>query len=684
MSSPIGFAFAVHIHQPVGNFDHVFEEHVAEVYRPFLRQVTERECYPITLHVSGPLLDWLDRHDRPFVDAIGRLVSDGHVELLGSGRYEPILASLAPVDRVAQVEEMRAFLSSRFGVEASGLWLTERVWEPGLVNDLTAARVAYTLLDDRHFLTTGLAPEVLDRPWTTESGDRSLTVLSIDERLRYLIPFRPVPDIEAFVTARHEEGTRLLVLGDDGEKFGGWPDTREWVYGTGWLGRFLDLLERLRAEDVLEPLTTGEAARRPPGGLVYPTPGSYREMEEWTLARAPAADLARTRRLAGADDDSATRPWVRGGQWRNFLVRYAESARMHAMSGALSRICRERQDRASWRSVAAGQCNDAYWHGIFGGVYLPHLRAGVWRALADAERGLRAGEDLEVETLDWDLDGSLEVWVHSSRFSAVVSPARGGAIEVLQRLESRENDADGFTRYHEAYHGEPGIDPPFDPGAPAPARAAEADDAASIHDSEPELRYAPPGVDSTPRALFQERVFAAEPAPLAAAGVGPAGHVEAPLIDLAGVRFELAGVEGPGARDGAAGLHGEHGAGEPRPGDAPSVRITLQAPLPGGPLIKTLTWSEDGRVRVSLDWSGATLPTGAWVSTEVSLATARPLRATPAGREDRAQIVTLARSERGFEEILQGVAVRFAWPAGTGVATVELDGPPVRSSPTAS
>jgi hypothetical protein len=101
-------------------------------------------------------------------------------------------------------------------------------------------------------------------------------------------------------------------------------------------------------------------------------------------------------------------------------------------------------------------------------------------------------------------------------------------------------------------------------------------------------------------------------------------------------------------------------------------------------LLKTLTWSEDGRVRVSLDWSGATLPTGAWVSTEVSLATARPLRATPAGREDRAQIVTLARSERGFEEILQGVAVRFAWPAGTGVATVELDGPPVRSSPTAS
>ncbi len=33
---PIRFAFGVHVHQPVGNFDHVIEQHVREAYRPFL------------------------------------------------------------------------------------------------------------------------------------------------------------------------------------------------------------------------------------------------------------------------------------------------------------------------------------------------------------------------------------------------------------------------------------------------------------------------------------------------------------------------------------------------------------------------------------------------------------------------------------------------------------------------
>src|SRR5580692_5539309 len=31
------------------------------------------------------------------------------------------------------------------------------------------------------------------------------------------------------------------------------------------------------------------------------------------------------------------------------------------------------------------QCNDAYWHGIFGGLYAPHLRTELWRELVRAE-----------------------------------------------------------------------------------------------------------------------------------------------------------------------------------------------------------------------------------------------------------------------------------------------------------
>ena len=131
-SSPLLFAFGVHIHQPVGNFDHVIDEHVREAYAPFLERLSTAGLLPISLHVSGPLLEWLEEHGSPFLDLIGRLAAEGKLELLLSGFYEPILAALPRADRIEQIAWMREHLRDRFGVEARGLWLTERVWEPEL------------------------------------------------------------------------------------------------------------------------------------------------------------------------------------------------------------------------------------------------------------------------------------------------------------------------------------------------------------------------------------------------------------------------------------------------------------------------------------------------------------------------------------------------------------------------
>ena len=52
---PIRFCFGLHLHQPVGNFDHVFEQHVRDVYLPFLERLRDRSLFPVSLHVSGPL-----------------------------------------------------------------------------------------------------------------------------------------------------------------------------------------------------------------------------------------------------------------------------------------------------------------------------------------------------------------------------------------------------------------------------------------------------------------------------------------------------------------------------------------------------------------------------------------------------------------------------------------------------
>ena len=132
---PIRFAFGIHIHQPVGNFDHVLEQHVNEVYEPLLRALVEREFFPIALHLSGPLLEWLERRGGTYLDLVGRLVAEGRIEMLLAGMYEPLLIAIPPRDRVEQIEWMREAVRARFGVTAHGLWLTERVWEPELPAD---------------------------------------------------------------------------------------------------------------------------------------------------------------------------------------------------------------------------------------------------------------------------------------------------------------------------------------------------------------------------------------------------------------------------------------------------------------------------------------------------------------------------------------------------------------------
>src|SRR5256886_10014191 len=140
-----------------------------------------RRFFPFTLHISGPLLEWLEAHDAGYLDLIGRLATDGHVELLLAGFYEPVLASLVPADRIEQVAWMREAIQRRFGVQATGLWLTERVWEPDLAAHLADAGVRYVVLDDRHFLVSGFERDQLHAPFFTESGGKRGALVPLDE-----------------------------------------------------------------------------------------------------------------------------------------------------------------------------------------------------------------------------------------------------------------------------------------------------------------------------------------------------------------------------------------------------------------------------------------------------------------------------------------------------------------------
>ncbi len=99
MTAPLRFVFGLHLHQPVGNFDHVMADHVRDVYRPIIERATAAGFFPLTLHVSGPLLEWLEDHDTAWLDMIGRLATDGRLELLLAGFDEPISRNWPPISR---------------------------------------------------------------------------------------------------------------------------------------------------------------------------------------------------------------------------------------------------------------------------------------------------------------------------------------------------------------------------------------------------------------------------------------------------------------------------------------------------------------------------------------------------------------------------------------------------------
>ena len=653
-ADPIRFAFGLHVHQPVGNFDHVFEEHVERVYLPFLQALEEREILPITLHVSGPLIEWLESHDSRYLDVIGRLASDGRLELLAAGMYEPVLAVLPRADRLEQIEWMRDALGRMFGIDARGLWLTERVWEPGLVGDLAKAGIAYALLDDRHFLVAGFEADALHRPFRTEDGGASIALLPIDERLRYLVPFRPPEETADYLRSLRADGHELAVLADDGEKFGGWPDTHEWLYDQGWLERFFGVMTGMITEAEVRLVTCGESvAEVASGGLAYLPSASYREMEAWSLPAERAVVLHGLEAEIGKDRmEGPVGTLIRGGHWRNFMVKYPEANRMHKKMIALSELSRKRGDPGPVRrAIGRAQCNDAYWHGVFGGLYLTHLRQAVWACLAQAEGLLREGEGLDVEVVDIDHDGHDEIWVHSAAFSAILSPRRGGRVEEWTVFSSATNYADALTRRTETYHlvgnsEEPGAEgSPVSEDAGATPAASGDEGMPSIHDRESGVgsRRLPP-VDLDDRAL---------------------------LVD----RFLPPGVEESDLQTGAY-------RPDPWPARVPmnvtvectdgraTIRFATDA-IPG--YHKTVVFSPEGGMMVEYRWDPATLEADSRFATELSLSQTPALRVGP-GEVERSsfRIETASMSEGGVDLTDQGESVTFLWPGDSGRAWVEI------------
>jgi alpha-amylase len=677
----LAFCFGIHNHQPVGNFDHVMVEATARAYRPFLERLDQRPEVRLSVHFTGSLLEWLRDHAPRTFDLLGAVAARGQIELLTGGFYEPILAVLPDHDKIGQIERLTTFLKSHFGVRPRGMWLAERVWEPHLPRILAEAGVEYVLVDDRHFALAGHDVGALAGYYLTDEQGQSLRVFPINQRLRYLIPFAGVDETFELLSGWRGRATAITMV-DDGEKFGVWPGTHAHVYEDGWLDRFFD---RLLSTPWLEATTLADVVERmPPSGRVYLPTASYGEMGEWALpadaARALEAAKAEINRLP---DGERLAVLLRGGFWRNFLVKYPEVGDMYWKMLRLSRSIRGalawrpddprlgRGQIALWR----GQANDAYWHGVFGGCYLPHLRRAVKTSLLEAERALvEAGAMPETAWTreDGNGDGRDEIYVRTPELAVTLEPDAGGMVTELGYFPAGLDVADVLARRAEAYHDK--VRARADAGGGDAARTIHGEAAPKEAGLDALLAY-----DELRRGLLIEGLFA-DGGPLdpvapwkAARGVLGAERLDCVVEDSPGgasiVLSRGATTKLPLAVEKRLTIHGAtlavryrlRPAAGRRLGGRWAVQLNLALTAGNAPdryfdLAARPTLGSSGR---ATDLAEVTL-VDEWAAVEVRL------RWSPSAELAWGPVETVSLSEGGFERIYQGTALLLVWPLNAG------------------
>ena len=138
-SSSIQLGLLLHNHQPVGNFPWVFQQVYEQAYLPLLAALERHPGIRLSLHYTGSLLDWLGEAHPDFPQRIKALVEREQVEMVSGGYYEPVLPAIPDADKIAQIRRLTERVQHDFGTHPTGMWIAERVWEPGLPRRVVGA-----------------------------------------------------------------------------------------------------------------------------------------------------------------------------------------------------------------------------------------------------------------------------------------------------------------------------------------------------------------------------------------------------------------------------------------------------------------------------------------------------------------------------------------------------------------
>ncbi|MFW9902530.1 MAG: alpha-amylase/4-alpha-glucanotransferase domain-containing protein, partial [Candidatus Thorarchaeota archaeon] len=479
-----------HFHQPVDNFEWVFEDVYKKSYEPLINHIFQFEDIKITLHFSGNLLEWFLKNKPDFIEKIKLMAERDQIEIIGGGYYEPIFAIIPYRDKIAQVKKLSELIKQEFGLNVKGAWLSERVWEPNYPSFLSDVGLEYVIVDDNHFRSTGITEEGTLYSYVTEDEGKTLRIFPINEELRYLTPWKPTYlSIEYLRKMSDEKGDRLALLISDAEKMGVWGTTHQICYVEGQGHQDGDngkpfipaFFEQIRNHSWIKSLTLSEYMEEfPAKDLVYLPTSSYDKMEEWVLPTDIRKNFKKIRKTLRKDDaQKETYQFLKGGFWRYFLVKYPESNNMHkkmlfvrnkliSIEERLLKVDNEdlislilKKINNAWDEIYKAQCNDCYWHGLFGGVYLQFLRFSVYTHLINAEKIIDEINTLispelksyiYITQIDFNMDSKIEYLIESDILNVYINPNDAGTIFELDYKPKSYNLLNTLTRWPEAYH----------------------------------------------------------------------------------------------------------------------------------------------------------------------------------------------------------------------------------------
>jgi alpha-amylase len=453
--SKIFFVFGLHNHQPVGNLSSVFEKAFTSCYLPFLSTLEKFPNLKAVIHNSGALYSFAEAYFPGWIEKLKKLTKRGQIEIIGGGYFEPIFPIISQQDQIGQIQLMKKYLEKTFGVTPQGCWVPERVWNPSLAKTLNELGVSYTYLDEADFYAKNKANKSKKNLYLSEDQGYPINLFVIDELLADKIPFIQPEEVIDILINYKKDNNLLINFFCDGEKFGLWPGSYDLVYNQKWLERFFTLLERNPDIQTITSRQANDMFDRK--DLVYVESTTYPKMQKWALNYKDCLNYQSLIDLLKENKSYPRyRQFIKGETFKNFFIKYPRLNFMHKRMLDLSKRINlnldYEKDREAFLNLWKSQANCVYWHGVFGGFYLPHLRKACYDYLIKAEECLdRITKTDSFYRKDINFDGYKEIVVESSRKIYIFSQV-GASLEELSLKDIPINLINTVNRVKEPYH----------------------------------------------------------------------------------------------------------------------------------------------------------------------------------------------------------------------------------------